>query len=149
MEIYKDLYQQLILDHNQNPKNFYILKDATHTANGFNPLCGDQIKIFLKINGNIIEKISFQGEGCAISKASASIMTTMLINKKINKAQNMFEIFHLLITQGKVDDKNNKLDKLIVLGGIYKYPSRVKCASLAWHTFQGALKESSELIKSE
>tara|TARA_B100000945_G_C20373312_1_gene593273 strand:- start:726 stop:1175 length:450 start_codon:yes stop_codon:yes gene_type:complete len=149
MDIFKDLYQQLIIDHNQNPQNYYSMLNATHVAEGHNPLCGDQMKVFLRINKDVIEEISFQGNGCAISKASASIMTTVLASIKITDAQEIFKIFHKIITSGNIDNKKYNIDKLEVLGGVYKYPSRVKCASLAWHTFQGALKKTIELIKTE
>ncbi len=149
MDIFKDLYQQLIIDHNQNPQNYYAMTNATHVADGHNPLCGDQIKIFLRVNKDVIEEISFQGVGCAISKASASIMTTVLVNIKITDAHEIFKIFHEIITSGNIKNKKYNIDKLEVLGGVYKYPSRVKCASLAWHTFQGALKNTIELIKTE
>ena len=146
MDIYKDLYQQLIIDHNQNPRNFSKLENASHSADGHNPLCGDVITVSLIEKDGIIEDIAFMGSGCAISKASASIMTSTLKGMKIEDAEVLFDNFHSLATTG---ESSGDMGKLSVLAGVHKYPVRVKCATLAWHTFQGALKNSTETIKTE
>ena len=146
MDIYKDLYQQLIIDHNQNPRNFSKLENASHSADGHNPLCGDVITVSLIKRDGIIEDITFMGSGCAISKASASIMTSTLKGMKIEDAEVLFDNFHTLATTGK---SPGDMGKLSVLAGVHKYPARVKCATLAWHTFQGALNSSTETIQTE
>ena len=146
MDIYKDLYQQLIIDHNQNPRNFSKLENASHSADGHNPLCGDEITISLIEKDGIIKDIAFMGSGCAISKASASIMTSTLKGMKIEDAEVLFDNFHTLATTG---ESPGDMGKLSVLAGVHKYPARVKCATLAWHTFQGALNNSPETIKTE
>ena len=146
MDIYKDLYQQLIIDHNQNPRNFSKLENASHSADGHNPLCGDEITVSLIEKDGIIEDIAFMGSGCAISKASASIMTSTLKGMKIEDAEVLFDNFHTLATTG---ESSGDMGKLSVLAGVHKYPARVKCATLAWHTFQGALNNSTETIKTE
>ena len=143
MDIFRDLYQQLILDHNQNPRNFREIEHASHSANGHNPLCGDQLEVFLMVDNGIITDISFQGSGCAISKASASIMTSELKDKSVEEAYGIFDKFHRMVTDGILDDS---LGKLSVLSGIHQYPSRVKCAILAWHTAMGAVNESIDKI---
>ena len=146
MDIFKDLYQQLIIDHNQNPQNFRKLENASHTADGYNPLCGDEITVSLIEKNGIIKDIAFMGSGCAISKASASIMTSTLKSMKVDDAKVLFEKFHTLATTG---ESPNDMGKLSVLAGVHKYPARVKCATLAWHTFRGALNKSQEIIKTE
>tara|TARA_Y100000590_G_scaffold198000_1_gene224865 strand:- start:383 stop:823 length:441 start_codon:yes stop_codon:yes gene_type:complete len=146
MDVFKDLYQQLIIDHNQNPRNFRKLKNASHSADGHNPLCGDEITVTILEKKGIIEDIAFIGSGCAISKASASIMTNTLKGMTIKESNILFEKFHSLAMTGK---NNGDLGKLSVLAGVYKYPARVKCATLAWHTFQGALYNITEKIKTE
>ncbi len=146
MDIYKDLYQQLIIDHNQNPRNFSKLENASHSADGHNPLCGDVITVSLIEKDGIIEDIAFMGSGCAISKASASIMTSTLKGMKIEDAEVLFDNFQTLATTGK---SPRNMGKLSVLAGVHKYPARVKCATLAWHTFHGALNNSSKIIKTE
>ena len=146
MDVFKDLYQQLIIDHNQNPRNFRKLENASHSADGHNPLCGDEITVTLLENEGIIEDIAFIGSGCAISKASASIMTNTLKGMTIKESNILFEKFHNLAMTG---ENNGDLGKLSVLAGVYKYPARVKCATLAWHTFQGALQNITEKIKTE
>jgi len=145
-DVFNDLYQQLIIDHNQNPKNFKIIEGATHKADGFNPLCGDKIIITLIKNGNNIKDIAFFGEGCAISKASASIMTDIIKGYSIEDTKELFKNFHDAVTKG---NNHNNLGKLSVLSGVFKYPSRVKCATLAWHTLMGALQNTSDTIKTE
>ena len=146
MDVFKDLYQQLIIDHNQNPQNFCRLENPSHSAEGHNPLCGDVFTISLIEKDGIIKDIAFMGSGCAISKASASIMTSTLKGMKIEEARVLFENFHTLATTGKSCED---MGKLSVLAGVHKYPARVKCATLAWHTFNGALNHLTETIKTE
>ena len=147
-----ELYQALILDHNKNPKNFRKIETPTVSIEGHNPLCGDHYHIYLSIdsNNNIISDISFEGHGCAISKASASLMTSLLKGATIEKANTLFEEFHLLLI-GKLDPQkeDNQLGKLKVFSGIWKYPSRVKCASLSWHSMKAALDGKDQTIKTE
>ncbi len=145
----KELYQEVILDHNKKPRNFHKMEEATHHAEGYNPLCGDQIQLFLKMNGNRIEDISFQGSGCAISKASSSMMTSILKGKTIEEAEKLFEGFHQMVT-GDVGAKvSENLGKLTVFSGVCEFPARVKCASLAWHTMKAALEGKVEPVKTE
>ncbi len=146
MDVFRDLYQQLIIDHNQNPKNYHELENASHSADGHNPLCGDVISVSFIEKDGIIEDIAFMGSGCAISKASASIMTSTLKSMKVDDAKALFEKFHTLATTG---ESPHDMGKLSVLSGVHKYPARVKCATLAWHTFLGALNNSQEIIKTE
>jgi len=146
MDDLRDLYQQLILDHNQNPQNFREMIDATSKAEGHNPLCGDEITLFLQIENEKIIDASFKGTGCAISKASASIMTTLIKDLTVNKAEILFEQFHKMITTGET---NGDMGKLMVLGGVYKFPARVKCAVLSWHTMNNALHGNTELTSTE
>ena len=146
MDVFRDLYQQLIIDHNKNPRNFCKLENASHSADGYNPLCGDEITVSFIEKDSIIENIAFMGSGCAISKASASIMTSTLKGMKVEDANALFEKFHTLATTG---ESTNDMGKLSVLAGVHKYPARVKCATLAWHIFWGALNNSQEMIKTE
>jgi len=136
-----ELYQQTILEHNRHPRNFKKLEGATHVAEGYNPLCGDHLWVYLKVNADgIIEEVTFEGQGCAISKASASMMTASLKGKTIPEAKVLFDEFHkLVIGELKPESQANHLEKLAVFSGIWQYPSRVKCASLSWHTMNGAL----------
>ena len=143
----RELYQELILDHNQNPQNFGELDDATATADGFNPLCGDRLTLYLRMIGDVVEDLKFVGTGCAISKASASIMTTVLKGKTREEALALFEMFQKMATTGELP--NDGLGKLAVLSGVYKYPVRVKCAVLAWHTAKSALAGKNTLTKTE
>ncbi len=142
-----ELYQQTILEHNRNPRNFKKLDDATYAAEGYNPLCGDHLWIYMKVNDqNVIEELSFEGQGCAISKASASMMTTALKGKSIDEARVLFHEFHSLVKGDlKPDTQENHLGKLAVFSGIWQYPSRVKCASLSWHTMHGALEKKTTI----
>jgi len=146
MDDLRDLYQQLILDHNQYPQNFREMIDATSKAEGHNPLCGDEITLFLQIENEKIIDASFKGTGCAISKASASIMTTLIKDLTVNKAEILFEQFHKMITTGET---NGDMGKLMVLAGVYKFPARVKCAVLSWHTMNNALHGNTELTSTE
>lgn len=136
----RDLYQEVILEHSKAPRNFRELPEANHKAEGYNPLCGDHFTVYLNIEGDAIRDIAFQGSGCAISKASASMMTQILKGKTREEAASMFERFHRLVTgssgsQGKPEE----LGKLAVFSGVSEFPVRVKCATLAWHTLQAAL----------
>jgi nitrogen fixation protein NifU and related proteins len=147
----RELYQQVILDHNKSPRNFRLIEHPTNHAEGYNPLCGDNINVFLNVNGDgIIEDISFQGSGCAISKASASLMTSMLKGKTVKEAENIFNKFHELVTDKLGDNPDiDELGKLAVFGGVREFPARVKCASLAWHTMINALHNKNEKVVKE
>ena len=143
----RDLYQEVILDHNKRPRNFRILVEPTHHADGVNPLCGDRISVYLDIEDDVIRDISFQGAGCAISSASASLMTEALQGKSIAEVGHLFEAFHdAVVTDGECP---KGLGKLSVLAGVRDYPSRVKCATLAWHTVRAALEERKEPVATE
>ena len=133
----RELYQDLIIDHQNNPRNYREMLDATHQARGFNPLCGDQVTIYCHINNDEICDISFKGCGCAISQASASLMTEALRGKSINYARELFKQFHTMLTSdlGKVISHN----KLATFAGVRAFPMRVKCATLAWHAFESAI----------
>jgi nitrogen fixation NifU-like protein len=146
----RELYQQVILDHNKSPRNFKKLETANRSAEGYNPLCGDKIDIYLDVEDKIVKDISFQGSGCAISKASASLMSTVVKGKSIEEAKKIFEKFHDLIT-GKLgeEDSIEELGKLAVLAGVKEFPIRVKCASLAWHTMISAINKEEKTITTE
>jgi nitrogen fixation NifU-like protein len=146
----RELYQQVILDHNKSPRNFKVIENASHYSEGYNPLCGDRIDIYLDVENGIVKDISFQGKGCAISKASASLMSGMVKGKPVEEAERLFEKFHDLIT-GKLGDNpdTEELGKLAVFAGVRDFPARVKCASLAWHTMINALKEEKDIVTTE
>ena len=146
----RDLYQEVIIDHTKKPRNFRKPEDANRSAEGMNPLCGDQITLYLKLSGDLIEDIGFQGAGCAISKASASLMTAALKNKTKAQAEALFDRVHSMISEGprsKVDPQ--ELGKLAVLSGVWEFPSRVKCATLAWHTLRSALDGAGAPVSTE
>ena len=135
-----DLYQEVILDHNRRPRNFRVLADASHSAEGYNPLCGDRLTLYLKLAGGVVRDVSFEGAGCAISKASASLMTDAVKGKTVAEVQALFERFHRMVTtppEQAVED----LGKLSALAGVREFPVRVKCASLAWHTLKAAMAD--------
>lgn len=134
-----DLYQEVILDHNRKPRNYHELNDASHTAEGYNPLCGDRLTLYLKVQDGVIAEAAFQGNGCAISRASASLMTDALTGKTVAEARALFERFHRMVTTPP-DQPVEDLGKLSVLAGVREFPIRVKCASLAWHTLTAALE---------
>lgn len=146
----RELYQQVILDHNKSPRNFKILEHPNHNAEGYNPLCGDRIDIYLNVEDGVIKDISFQGSGCAISKASASLMSSIVKGKTTGEAEALFNKFHDLIT-GKLGENPdyNEFGKLAVFAGVREFPARVKCASLAWHTMVSALKDNGKVISTE
>ena len=143
-----DLYQEVILDHNKSPRNFRAIADANRRAEGYNPLCGDQVTVFLQVEDGVIKDISFQGSGCAISKASASMMTTELKGKPESAAHELFENVHHMLT-GELQGGSERVGKLAILSGVCKFPARVKCASLAWHTMETALKGENQPVKTE
>lgn len=149
MQDLKELYQEVILDHNRNPRNFGVLEHPSCQAKGHNPLCGDQLRLYLQIDGNRIVDISFEGKGCAISQASASLMTEALKGLKIEEAEHLFELVHQLLTNDSFDSQQLPSLKLQVLAGVRAYPARVKCASLAWHTLIAALKQQNDIAKTE
>ncbi|MBI4482196.1 MAG: SUF system NifU family Fe-S cluster assembly protein [Acidobacteria bacterium] len=146
----RELYQEVILDHNKKPRNFRRLEGANATAEGYNPLCGDQITVYLELEGDVIRSISFQGAGCAISKASASMMTTSVKGKTRAEVEALFDRVHKMLTR-ELDTKVNshELGKLAVLSGVCEFPARVKCASLAWHTLNAALEAKKEPVSTE
>ena len=150
MSFLSDLYQEVILDHNRRPRNFGELTDANGMAEGYNPLCGDKIEVYVKLRDNVIEDVSFQGSGCAISQSSASLMTTSVIGKSIDEALELFSSFHDMVTS-EIDSPIDKesLGKLRAFGGVREFPSRVKCANLSWHTLRAALDSESEAITTE
>lgn len=133
-----ELYQEVILDHNRRPHNFRVIDDATAKKEGFNPLCGDRLTLYIALDGDVIKDVAFQGSGCAISKASASLMTDALKGKTVLEARALFEEFHNMIMSNP-DTPPADLGKLSVLAGVREFPTRVKCASLAWHTMKAAV----------
>lgn len=141
-----DLYQQVILDHCKRPRNFHEMPQASCSAQGHNPLCGDQLKLFLLFEGDVIREASFVGSGCCISKASASLLTDNVKGKTKAEAEQMFERVHELVTTGK---SAGDVGKLAVFAGVYKYPARVKCAILSWHALMGALKGEARPVSTE
>jgi len=144
------LYQEVILDHSKRPHNFRVMDGATRQAQGYNPLCGDKVRLYVKLEGDRIADISFQGSGCAISTASASILTETLKGKTRAEAEALFQRFHGLVT-GKAEEagKGAELGKLAVFSGVSEFPVRVKCATLVWHTLRSALGEAKETVSTE
>ena len=136
-----ELYQQVILDHNKKPRNYVVLEGANRVAEGHNPLCGDQLTVYLRVDEGVVGAVSFVGSGCAISKASASMMTQAVKGKTREEAQALFEEFHRMVT-GELDEEaeENHLGRLTIFAGVRDYPARVKCASLPWHTMHAALE---------
>jgi nitrogen fixation protein NifU and related proteins len=146
----RELYQEVILDHNRRPRNFRMIESPTRVAKGHNPLCGDRLTVYLNIEGNRIADIAFEGSGCAISKASASLMTEAVKGKTVAEAEALFQRFHNLVTSPSDEPvTTNGLGKLAVFAGVREYPVRVKCASLAWHTMKNAVEDRSEVAKTE
>jgi nitrogen fixation protein NifU and related proteins len=144
-----DLYQEVILDHGRKPRNFRVIPDADRQAEGLNPLCGDHFKLYVKLDGERIEDISFEGSGCAISKASASLMTSAVKGKTVSEAEQLFARFHILVTEGPDKVPTSELGKLAALSGVCEFPTRVKCASLVWHTLKNALETQQKVISTE
>ena len=137
----RELYQQVIIDHSRSPRNFKQLEEASHSAEGYNPLCGDQITVYVLVDGEVVKDVSFKGSGCAISKASASLMTATVKGKTVKEAEEMFGRFRDMVTaahDAEIDEA--ALGKLAVFSGVREFPVRVKCATLAWHTLHAALE---------
>lgn len=143
-----DLYQDVILEHSRHPRNFGKLDDANREAKGNNPLCGDRVTIYLKLDGDKIADAHFEAKGCAISVASASMMTSMVKGKTVAEAKALFERFHALVT-GKANGSDEGLDELAALSGVKDFPTRIKCATLPWHTMTAAIEGSQEPVKTE
>jgi len=145
-----DLYQQVILDHNKRPRNYKKLENATNQSEGFNPLCGDRIHIYVQVDGDIVQDISFEGSGCAISKASASMLTETVKGKSKAEIHELFEKVHRMLTAPPQADVNiSGLGKLAVFSGVREFPVRVKCATLAWHTLNASLQGKAETVSTE
>jgi nitrogen fixation NifU-like protein len=146
----RDLYQEIILDHNRTPRNYRSIPGADRRVEAFNPLCGDHYTIYLKFRDGVIEDVSFEGAGCAISKASASIMSTMVKGRTKEQADALFDVFHRLVTGGKVSPAEmESIGKLAAFANVSEFPARVKCASLAWHTMHAAVDGGPETISTE
>ncbi|MBK7257441.1 MAG: SUF system NifU family Fe-S cluster assembly protein [Ignavibacteriae bacterium] len=150
MSVLNELYQQVILDHNKSPRNFHAMEGATRHVEGYNPLCGDHYTVYVKLDGDRILDVSFEGAGCAISKASASVMSAMVKNHTIAEAEELFRDFHRLV-KGELagEEELERLGKLAAFAGVSEFPARVKCASLAWHTLHSALKTNDTAISTE
>lgn len=146
----RDLYQDMILEHSKKPRNFRSLPQANRKAEGYNPFCGDHFTVFLQLENDAVKDISFEGSGCAISKASASMMTASLKGKTKSQAQELFTRFHRLVTSPATEAPDGvDIGKLIVFSGVSEFPVRVKCATLAWHTMLAALEEKSDTVSTE
>ena len=145
-----ELYQEIVLDHNSRPRNFRKPDHSTRSADGFNPLCGDRVTIYLDVDDeDVIRDVAFQGSGCAISRASTSMMTEALKGKRASEAERLFSLFHKQVTDGDGEDEREDLGDLEALSGVAEFPVRVKCAILSWHTLQAALKGNEEGISTE
>jgi nitrogen fixation NifU-like protein len=144
-----DLYQEVILDHNKSPRNFRVMAEANRKSEGYNPLCGDHVTVYVRLEDGLIRDISFQGSGCAISKASASMMTAELKGKSESDAQNLFDNVHKMLTGEAGPEGAERVGKLAILSGVCKFPARVKCASLAWHTLNAALMGAAQPATTE
>lgn len=146
----RELYQELIIDHSKRPRNFKVLETANHKLEGYNPLCGDKITLFLELEHDRVKNVSFQGSGCAISTASASVMTESVKGKTLAEVEALFEVFHQMV-MGKPPAAGNapELGKLVVFSGVSEFPARVKCAMLAWHTLHAALQGKGDTVSTE
>jgi nitrogen fixation NifU-like protein len=145
----KDLYRDVIVDHNRNPRNFREMPEADRRADGYNPLCGDKLTVFVKLDGDRISDVSFHGTGCAISVASASLLTESVKGRTVSEAEKLFSSMHDLLTRDDAPVDVASLGKLGALSGVREFPARVKCASLCWHTLEAALHQQDEPVKTE
>jgi nitrogen fixation NifU-like protein len=144
-----DLYQEILLEHNSKPRNYRKLDDATNSAEGYNPLCGDQYTLYLKLDGGVVKDIGFQGAGCAISKASASMLTQQITGTTVEQAEELFHQVHRMLTEPGAELDSDLLDELETLSGVSAYPTRIKCAILVWHTLLAALEGKQEVVVTE
>jgi nitrogen fixation NifU-like protein len=150
MDDLRDLYQEMLLDHHKKPRNFGTLEDANRQANGHNPLCGDRVTVYVLLKDGIIENIAFEGSGCAICTASTSLMTEAVKGKTLDEVEALFGRFHDLVTSDPESDVDTEsLGKLAIFAGVREFPVRIKCAILAWHTLQAAIKEADEPVSTE
>lgn len=147
MQDLTDLYQSVILDHNRRPRNYKVLPKANRVGSGNNPMCGDQITVYVQLDGDRLTDVSFQGSGCAISQASASLMTINLKGKTVAEAEAIFADLHQMVTTGKVDEDN--LSDLAALAGVHQFPARIKCATLSWHAALNAAKGDEKPVTTE
>jgi len=145
----RELYQEVILDHNKHPRNFGEIEGADRHAEGYNPLCGDRLTVYLNLEKDVITEVAFQGSGCAISKASASLMTDAVKGKTVAEARLLFDRFHAMITNSANENSESQVGKLAVLAGVRDYPMRVKCAILAWHALRAAVDEINKSVSTE
>ncbi len=145
----RELYQEVIVDHSRRPRNFRALDGGARSAEGYNPLCGDRCTVYVRLEGDVLREVTFQGSGCAISTASASVMTEAVSGKSRSEVQELFERFHSLVTRGLGEAPPRGLGKLAVFAGVSEFPSRVKCAILPWHTLQAALRGEKETVTTE
>ena len=145
----RELYQEVILDHNKYPRNFGEIEGADRHAEGYNPLCGDRLTVYLNLEKDVIIEVAFQGSGCAISKASASLMTDAVKGKTVAEARLLFDRFHAMITNSANENSESQVGKLAVLAGVRDYPMRVKCAILAWHALRAAVDEINQSVSTE
>ena len=144
-----DLYREILLDHNSKPRNFRRLEDANRSADGYNPLCGDKIELYLKVDDQVIADVGFQGSGCAISRASASMLTQSIKGQSVERAQQIFEAFNRMLTEPEAELDYDTLEDLECLAGVSEFPTRIKCAILAWHTLRAALEQQSDIVTTE
>jgi nitrogen fixation NifU-like protein len=145
----RELYQDVIIEHSKRPRNFHPMPAAAHKAEGYNPLCGDTVTVYLSLDGDVVTDVSFQGHGCAISTASASVMTELLKGKTRTQVEKIFHTFHDLVTGKSSDADPDRLGKLAVFAGVNEFPTRVKCATLCWHTARAALEGREEPVSTE
>lgn len=143
----RELYQEIIIDHGKSPRNFGALPNATHSKIGHNPLCGDKLTLYIVEQEGVVQEVRFEGAGCAISMASASLMTEVVKGKKLSEIESVFINFHRLVTEGKQPEQD--MGKLAALGGVVEFPVRVKCATLAWHTLKAALANDAKTVSTE
>lgn len=145
----RELYQSVIIDHGKNPRHFKAIEGYTHKLEGYNPLCGDRLTLFLKVKDDLIQEVGFTGTGCAISMASSSLMSEAIKGKSVQEAESLYRRFHNMLTSKEPQTENEGIDKLAVLGGVKEFPTRIKCATLAWHTLKHALQNSEQLVTTE
>jgi nitrogen fixation protein NifU and related proteins len=145
----RELYQEVIFDHNRSPRNFHLMPDATHQAEGYNPLCGDQLTVYLQIADELVQAASFMGQGCAICTASASLMTEVIKGKPVEEVEALFHDFHALLTTPATERSARDFGKLEVLAGVREFPARVKCATLPWHTLHNAINGGPDTARTE